>query len=160
MTQPAIGQPAPDFTLPATGDKTVSLSDLRGRTVVLYFYPKDNTPGCIKEGEGFRDRYAEFEALGALVLGVSRDSLKSHEGFKAKREFPFDLLSDKDETLCRVYDVIRLKKMYGKESLGLVRSTFLIDGDGVLRKEWRQVKVDGHVEEVLGAVKEIAGGSG
>ncbi|MFJ7885371.1 peroxiredoxin [Pseudomonas sp. NPDC096917] len=145
----AIDQPVSDFQIPATGEQTVSLSGLKGKQVVIYFYPKDNTPGCTTEGQGFRDHYAEFQAANTEVFGVSRDSLKSHENFKAKQGFAFELLSDKDEALCQLFDVIKLKKLYGKEYLGVDRSTFLIDKDGVLRHEWRGVKVPGHVEAVL-----------
>ncbi len=152
MTRIQVGKPVPDFTLPATGDKTVSLKSLKGRTVVLYFYPKDNTPGCTTESCDFRDHSAAFSKAGVTILGVSRDTLASHEKFRAKYEFPFDLLSDGDEKLCRLFDVIREKNMYGKKVMGVERSTFLIDKQGVLRREWRKVKVDGHVEEVLEAV--------
>ncbi|GAB4345018.1 MAG: peroxiredoxin [Gammaproteobacteria bacterium] len=155
MSTPEIGKPAPDFELPATGDQTLRLSDFKGKNVVLYFYPKDNTPGCTTEGQDFRDAYPQFTKLNTVVLGVSRDSVKTHENFKAKHGFPFDLLSDKEETLCRAYDVIRKKKMYGKEVLGIERSTFLIDAEGKLRQEWRKVKVAGHVDEVLAAVKAL-----
>ncbi len=158
MSAPRIGDTVPDFCRPATGDKTLCLKDFAGRTLVLYFYPKDSTPGCTQEGQDFRDHYAEFQALNTDILGVSRDSLRRHENFKAKQEFPFDLLSDEDESLCRTFDVIRKKKLYGKEFMGIERSTFLIDGNGVLRREWRKVKVPGHVEEVLEAVRELAGG--
>ncbi len=155
MSIPRIGEKAPDFSLPATGGKTLSLGDFAGRTLVLYFYPKDSTPGCTQEGQDFRDHYAEFQALNTDILGVSRDSLKRHQNFRAKHEFPFDLLSDEDETLCRAFDVIKKKKLYGKEFMGIERSTFLIDGAGILRREWRKVKVPGHVEEVLEAVKAL-----
>ena len=157
MSAPEIGQPAPDFESPATGDQTISLSGLRGRNVVLYFYPRDSTPGCTTEGQEFRDAIEPFRAANTVIFGVSRDGIKSHENFKAKQSFPFDLLSDKDEVLCRAYDVIKLKKMYGRESMGVERSTFLIDADGLLRREWRKVKVKGHVEEVLAAARELAG---
>jgi len=145
----AIDQPVSDFQIPATSEQTVSLSGLKGKQVVIYFYPKDSTPGCTTEGQGFRDHYAEFQAANTEVFGVSRDSLKSHENFKAKQAFPFELLSDKDEALCQLFDVIKLKKLYGKEYLGVDRSTFLIDKEGVLRHEWRGVKVPGHVDAVL-----------
>ncbi len=151
----AIDQPVSDFQIPATGEKTVSLSELKGKQVVIYFYPKDSTPGCTTEGQGFRDHYAEFQAANTEVFGVSRDSLKSHENFKAKQAFPFDLLSDKDEALCQLFDVIKLKKLYGKEYMGVDRSTFLIDKEGVLRHEWRGVKVPGHVEAVLEQAKAL-----
>ncbi len=149
------GQPAPDFTLPATGGQEITLSGLKGSNVVLYFYPRDNTPGCTKEGQAFRDHHAEFEKLDTVVLGVSRDSLKTHENFKAKHQFPFELLSDSEETVCRLYDVIKEKNMYGKKVMGIERSTFLIDREGILRREWRKVKVAGHVEEVLEAVRSL-----
>ncbi len=153
--QAKVGNKVPAFRAPATGDKTVALKDLKGSNVVLYFYPKDNTPGCTTEGEDFRDAYQKFRRQNTVVLGVSRDSLASHEKFKAKHKFPFDLLSDEDETLCRMFDVIKLKNMYGKKVRGIERSTFLIDGDGRLVREWRKVKVPGHVEEVLEAVKAL-----
>lgn len=155
MSKATIGKRIPAFSLPATGDQTIKLSDLKGSIVVLYFYPKDSTPGCTKEGQGFRDQYAKFRRNGAVVLGVSRDSIKSHENFKAKQGFPFELLSDADETLCNIFDVIKMKNMYGKQVRGIERSTFLIDAKGVLRQEWRKVKVDGHVDEVLAAVKAL-----
>ena len=151
----AIDQPVDDFQIPATSEKTVSLSQLKGKQVVIYFYPKDSTPGCTTEGQGFRDHYAEFQAANTEVFGVSRDSLKSHENFKAKQGFPFELLSDKDEALCQLFDVIKLKKLYGKEYLGVDRSTFLIDDQGVLRQEWRGVKVPGHVDAVLAAAQAL-----
>jgi len=150
-----IGKKVAPFSLPATGDKNVSLKDFKGTHLVIYFYPKDSTPGCTLEGQNFRDRYDDFKQAGAAILGVSRDSLKAHENFKAKQEFPFDLLSDADETLCRQFDVIHEKNMYGRKVMGIVRSTFLIDGNGVLRKEWRKVTVKGHVDEVLEAVKSL-----
>lgn len=155
MTEVALGQPVPDFSAPATGDQTVRLSALRGRNVVLYFYPKDNTPGCTTEGQDFRDHHAEFVALDTVVLGVSRDSLRSHENFRGKQGFPFALIADGDENLCRLFDVIKPKNMYGREVLGIERSTFLIDRDGILRREWRKVKVVGHVAEVLAAVRNL-----
>jgi peroxiredoxin Q/BCP len=156
MTTPSpVGLKVPDFSVAATGDKTFTLSAQTGKPVVIYFYPKDNTPGCTTEAMQFRDRHAEFARLGCTVLGVSRDSVKSHEGFKAKLGLPFDLLADTDETLCRLFDVIRMKKLYGKEVRGVERSTFLIDAAGVLRREWRQVKADGHAEAVLAAVAEL-----
>lgn len=154
----AIDQPVNDFEIAATGEQTVKLSALKGKQVVIYFYPKDSTPGCTTEGQGFRDHYAEFQAANTVVFGVSRDSLKSHENFKAKQGFPFELLSDKDEALCQLFDVIKLKKLYGKEYLGVDRSTFLIDKDGVLRHQWRGVKVPGHVEAVLEQAKALNNG--
>jgi peroxiredoxin Q/BCP len=147
------GKKVANFSRPATGDKTLSLADFKGKNLVLYFYPKDSTPGCTLEGQNFRASYAEFQQAGTEILGVSRDSLKRHENFKAKQNFPFDLLSDEDETLCKQFDVIHEKNMYGRKVLGIVRSTFLIDGKGILRREWRKVRVKGHVDEVLEAVK-------
>lgn len=151
----SVDQPVPAFDLPATGGKNLRLEDFSGRKLVLYFYPKDNTPGCTREGQDFRDHYAEFQAAGADIVGVSRDSVKVHENFCAKQSFPFDLISDADETLCGLFDVIKEKNMYGRKVMGIERSTFLIDGDGVLRQEWRKVKVPGHVEAVLDAVQAL-----
>ena len=150
-----LGKKVPDFSIPATGDATFRLSDHLGHPVVLYFYPKDNTPGCTTEGADFRDLHKQFAKLGAVVAGVSRDSIKSHEGFKEKMEFPFPLLSDADEKLCALFDVIKMKNMYGKKVRGIERSTFLVGADGKLIREWRKVKVDGHAAEVLAAVKEL-----
>jgi thioredoxin-dependent peroxiredoxin len=155
MTTISVGSPVPNFEAASTGGKTLELSDLRGKNLVLYFYPKDNTPGCTQEGCDFRDHIADFEALNTVVLGVSRDSLKSHENFKEKQCFPFDLLSDPDEKLCKLFDVIKLKNMYGKQVLGVERSTFLIDQDGNLASEWRKVKVKEHVAEVLEKIRQI-----
>ena len=149
----AVGTQVPEFTSPASGNKEISLSDLKGSTVVIYFYPKDSTPGCTLEGQNFRDLYPEFQALNTEILGVSRDSLKRHDNFRAKQAFPFDLLSDEDEALCKQFDVIHEKNMYGRKVMGIVRSTFLIDGDGVLRAEWRKVKVPDHAKAVLEAVQ-------
>jgi len=149
MTLATLGSTVPDFEIAATGEKTVKLSDYRGKKVVLYFYPKDNTPGCTQEGQGFRDNIERFNHLNAVILGVSRDSVKMHEGFKCKQEFPFDLLSDQDESLCNLFDVIKMKNMYGKQVRGIERSTFLIDEAGVLVKEWRKVQVKTHIAEVL-----------
>jgi thioredoxin-dependent peroxiredoxin len=154
----AIGDTIPDIELPATGDKTVKLSDYRGKNLVLYFYPKASTPGCTQEGQDFRDAAEAFAAADTQILGASRDSVKAQENFKLKQSFPFDLLSDKDETLCKAFDVIKMKKMYGKESLGVERSTFLIDADGVLREEWRGVKVKDHVAAVLAAAQRLNAG--
>ena len=150
------GTKVPDFSIPATGEATFRLSDHLGHPVVLYFYPKDNTPGCTTEGADFRDLHKQFAKLGAVVAGVSRDSIKSHEGFRQKMEFPFPLLSDADEKLCALFDVIKMKNMYGKKVRGIERSTFLVGADGKLVREWRKVKVDGHAAEVLAAVKELA----
>lgn len=144
-----------DFTLPATGGTSISLSALRGHPVVLYFYPKDSTPGCTAEAQQFRDLHPEFTRLGTTVLGVSRDSLKSHENFKARQSLPFALLSDSDEALCTQFSVIKLKKLYGKEVRGIERSTFVIDANGKLRREWRGIKVPGHAQEVLDYVRTL-----
>lgn len=140
------------FSLPATGEQTISSDDLKGKTIVLFFYPKDSTPGCTQEGQDFRDMHEQFLAKNCVILGVSRDKIRSHENFKAKQNFPFELLSDAEETLCNTFDVIKDKNMYGKKVRGIERSTFIIDESGKLIKEWRKVKVPGHVEEVLSAV--------
>jgi len=150
-----LDQPAPDLELPATGGKTFRLSGAKGSPLVLYFYPKDNTPGCTTEGQHFRDLYVEFQKLKCEIYGVSRDSIKSHQNFKAKMKFPFDLLSDSEETACKLYGVIKMKNMYGRKVRGIERSTFAIDGRGVVRREWRGVKVPGHVQEVLEFVKTL-----
>lgn len=152
MTSIAIGQPVPDFTAPSTAGQ-FSLAAQRGRQLVLYFYPKANTPGCTQESQDFRDLAAEFDAAGAVIVGVSRDGLKAQSNFRAKHALPFELLADTDERVCRLFDVIKEKNMYGRKVLGIERSTFLIDGDGVLRREWRKVKVAGHAAEVLAAVR-------
>lgn len=151
----ALDTPVADFQAEATSGQTVKLSALKGQQVVIYFYPKDSTPGCTTEGQGFRDHYPAFQAANTVVFGVSRDGMKSHENFKCKQAFPFELISDKDEAVCQLFDVIKLKKLYGKEYLGVDRSTFLIDKDGVLRLEWRGVKVPGHVEAVLEAAQAL-----
>ena len=145
----------PDLTLPATGDQNISLADLRGEKVVLYFYPKDNTPGCTNETRDFGALHDQFAAAGCRVFGISRDSIKSHENFKAKLELPFELLSDADEAACKAFDVIKMKNMYGKQVQGIERSTFVIDGEGKVAREWRKVKVDGHADEVLEFVKSL-----
>ena len=155
MSKVKVGKKVPDFTLPATGDQDISLSDFKGKNVVVYFYPKDSTSGCTTEGQNFRDKIATFRRRKTAILGVSRDSIKSHQNFKEKQAFPFELLSDADEKLCKLFDVIKEKNMYGRKVLGIERSTFLIDGKGVLRQEWRKVKVKGHVEEVLEAVRAL-----
>jgi peroxiredoxin Q/BCP len=155
MSQVAIGKPVPDIELPATGDKSVKLSDYRGKPVVLYFYPKASTPGCTQEGLDFSAAINKFRRQSAVILGVSRDSLKAQENFKTKQGFPFDLLSDKEEALCQAFDVIKLKNMYGKQVRGIERSTFLIDADGILRQEWRKVTVKGHADAVLEALKAL-----
>ncbi|RFF29612.1 peroxiredoxin [Wenzhouxiangella sediminis] len=142
--------------LEATGGRAIRLDEFAGKPVVIYFYPRDNTPGCTKEGEAFRDLHDEFAKADCRILGVSRDSLKSHEKFADKYDFPFPLIADPDETLCRQFDVIKEKNMYGKKVMGIERSTFLFDADGKLVREWRKVRVPGHVEEVLDAVRELA----
>jgi peroxiredoxin Q/BCP len=149
------GKPVKDFSLPATGGGEFRLSEHRGKKLVLYFYPKDNTPGCTVEGADFRDRHREFARAGAEVYGISRDSLKSHEGFKAKMKFPFELLSDAEEEACAQFGVIKLKNMYGKKVRGIERSTFVIDAKGQLAREWRGVKVPNHAQEVLDFVKTL-----
>jgi len=153
MVGPTINRVVADFRCAATGGQTVQLKALRGNIVVLYFYPKDNTPGCTTEGQDFRDLFAKFRRLKALIFGVSRDSISSHEKFREKQQFPFTLLSDSDEKLCRHFDVIREKMLYGRKFMGIERSTFLIGPDGKLRQEWRKVKVQGHAADVLAAVK-------
>ena len=145
----------PDFELPATSGATFKLSDQHGHPVVIYFYPKDHTPGCTTEGQQFRDLYPQFEKLRCAVFGVSRDSLKSHENFKSKMSFPFELLSDADELACRLFDVIKMKNMYGRKVRGIERSTFVFDGSGELLREWRGVKVPGHAQEVLDCVSSL-----
>src|SRR5688500_9390321 len=149
------GKPVPDFSLPSTGGSTFKLSSARGKTVVLYFYPKDNTPGCTTEGAAFRDSYPAFRRAGSEVLGISRDSLASHERFKEKLTFPCELLADPEEAVGKQFGVIKMKSMYGKKVRGIERSTFVIGSDGVLAREWRGVKVPGHVQEVLNFVKAL-----
>lgn len=153
MAAPALNRVVADFKCAATGDKTIQLKDLRGQKVVIYFYPKDSTPGCTTEGQDFRDLHSKFRRQKTVILGVSRDSLASHEKFKEKQNFPFDLLSDPDEKICRKFDVIKEKSLYGRKFLGIERSTFLIDENGKLKREWRKVKVKGHAQEVLDTVK-------
>jgi peroxiredoxin Q/BCP len=155
MSAPTIGKKVPAFSLPATGGQTLALKDFKGKNLVIYFYPKDSTPGCTTEGQEFRDLYPQFQQLNTGILGVSRDSLRAHENFKAKQAFPFELLSDQEEVLCTLFDVIKEKKLYGKTHMGIERSTFLIDTKGVLRQEWRKVKVAGHAAAVLDAVKQL-----
>ena len=152
----SVGKRVENFSLPATGDQTLSLQDFRGKHLIIYFYPKDNTPGCTREGQDFRDLYPEFVKAGADILGVSRDSVKVHTNFKAKHEFPFDLLSDKEETLCNQFGIIQEKTLYGRKYMGIVRSTFLIDADGKLQHAWRNIRVAGHAEKVLEAVKALS----
>lgn len=149
-----IDKPIPAFKANATSGTELTEADLKGHKTVIYFYPKDNTPGCTTEGQEFRDSIEAFEAANTKIYGVSRDSMRTHENFKAKQAFPFELISDPDESFCKLFDVIKLKKLYGKEYLGINRSTFLIDEEGVLKKEWRTVKVKGHVSEVLAACQE------
>lgn len=151
----SIGEQIPDISLPATSGKTISLRECIGKPLVLYFYPRDNTPGCAQEGQDFRDQYAEFQAIDAEILGVSRDTVRKHENFKAKYEFPFELLADTEETLCDAFDIVKPKTMFGKPVRGIVRSTFLFDKAGILRQEWRKVKIEGHVAEVLATVKAL-----
>jgi len=151
-----IDKAAPDIELPGTGGLNFRLSAMRGGPVVLYFYPKDNTPGCTTEGQQFRDLHSKFQRLKCSVFGISRDSLRSHGSFKAKMDFPFELLSDADEIACKTFDVIRMKKMYGREVRGVERSTFVIDAKGIVRREWRAVKVPGHAEDVLAFVTTLA----
>lgn len=150
-----LDTPVPDFSLPATSNTVFRLSEKTGKVVVIYFYPKDSTPGCTTESQQFRDLHEAFAAVNAEILGISRDSLKSHENFKNKQALPFELGSDADEAVCNLFDVMKLKNMYGKQVRGIERSTFVIDGSGVLRREWRGVKVPGHAEEVLNFVKTL-----
>jgi len=149
------GKKIPSFNAEATSGKEIEFKNLLGRPIVLYFYPKDSTPGCTLEGEDFRDNYQRFRQQHATIFGISRDNLNSHEKFKSKYDFPFELITDPDEKLCKLFDVIKEKNMYGKKYIGIERSTFLIDAQGVLRKEWRKVRVKGHVNDVLNAVKEL-----
>ena len=155
MSAPVINRVVKDFRATATRGKTIQLKELRGQNVVIYIYPKDSTPGCTLEGQDFRDLHAKFRRQKTIILGVSRDSLASHEKFREKQQFPFDLISDPDEAICRHFDVIHEKTLYGRKFMGIVRSTFLIDASGKLRKEWRKVKVKGHADEVLDAVKAL-----
>lgn len=159
MSSIQLNKKVPAFQAAMTGGGTFKSADARGANLVIYFYPKDSTPGCTREGQDFRDNYSKFRRNKTLVVGVSRDSIASHEKFKAKQDFPFELLSDADETLCRLFDVIKEKNMYGRKGLGIERSTFLIDAAGKLQREWRKVKVDGHVDEVLEAIRELNRGS-
>jgi len=155
MVKVKLGKKVPDFSATATNEAEFSLSANIGKNIVIYFYPKDSTPGCTKEGEDFRDQFEEFTSNNAIVVGVSRDSVKSHDKFICKYNFPFDLIADEDETVCQIFDVIKEKNMYGRKYMGIERSTFLINANGILINEWRKVKVKGHVEEVLGALKNI-----
>lgn len=155
MAIPKIGSKVKDFTLPSSGGGTWSLKDAKGRKLVIYFYPKDMTSGCTRESQDFRDLHSTFRKAGVDIIGVSRDSVKSHDKFVDKENLPFTLLSDEDETLCKLFDVIHEKTLYGRKYLGIERSTFLLDGSGILRREWRKVKVPGHAEEVLEAAKSL-----
>ena len=154
MKNISLNDIVPDFEAAITGNKTIKLSDYRGKNVVLYFYPKDNTPGCTQESQDFRDNFKQITALNAVIFGISRDSVKSHDGFKCKQNLPFELISDYDETLCQLFDVLKMKNMYGKQVIGIERSTFLIDTKGVLIHEWRKVKVDGHFLDVLAKLEQ------
>lgn len=155
MSQATVGKPIPEFTAASTQGE-VSAHGLRGHLTVLYFYPKDNTPGCTTQAQGFRDRYQDFVDAGCQIIGVSRDSLKSHAGFTEKQALPFPLIADEDESLCQLFGVMKMKNMYGKQVRGIERSTFLIDEDGVLQREWRGLRVPGHVDDVLQAVQTAA----
>ena len=150
-----IGDKAPKLSLSATGDKTIDLSKIKTKNIVVYFYPKDSTPGCTTEGQNFRDNFKKFSSLDTIIFGVSRESIKSHERFKEKQDFPFDLISDPDELLCNAFDVIKLKKLYGREYMGIERSTFLFDKKGKLVNQWRKIRVKGHVDLVLEAVGDL-----
>jgi len=156
MTTISINKPVPDFEADSTGGSPFKLSNHLGKKVIIYFYPRDNTPGCTQEGKDFRDNIEKFKAFNTIIFGVSRDSIKVHEGFKAKQEFVFELLSDKEENLCQLFDVIKMKNMYGKQVRGIERSTFLINEEGVLLHEWRKVKVKTHIEEVLQKLSELS----
>ena len=155
MEKKLEGKKCPIFKGDSTSNKTISNKDFLGKNLVIYFYPKDSTPGCTTEGQDFRDNYKTFKKLNTDILGVSRDNVKSHENFKQKQSFPFELLSDPEEIMCKDFDVMKLKSMYGKEYIGVDRSTFLISSEGKIIKEWRSVKVKGHVDEVLDEVKKL-----
>jgi len=155
MASLKLGNKAPNIKGPCTGNKNVNLNDLKGNNIVLYFYPKDATPGCTTQGQDFRDLYKSFLKANTEIYGISRESIASHEKFKTAQSFPFDLISDTDEKICNTYDVIKEKSMYGKKYMGIERSTFLIDKNGKLRQEWRKVKVKGHVKEVLESVQKL-----
>ena len=155
MTKMLEGKKCPKFKAECTSELNLSNEDFIGKNLVIYFYPKDSTPGCTTEGQEFRDNYKSFKKLNTDILGVSRDSIKSHENFKSKQEFPFELLSDPDEKVCKAFDVMKLKSMYGREYIGVERSTFLVSAKGIILKEWRSVKVKGHVEDVLSSVKNL-----
>jgi len=155
MVKNLSGKKCPKFKADATSDKVISNETFKNKNVVIYFYPKDSTPGCTTEGQDFRDNYKKFKKLNTDILGISRESIKSHENFKSKQDFPFELLSDPDEKVCKAFDVMKLKSMYGREYIGVDRSTFLVNSAGKIIKEWRGVKVKGHALEVLNAVKEL-----
>ena len=155
MVKYLSGKKCPKFKADATSDKVISNETFKNKNVVIYFYPKDSTPGCTSEGQDFRDNYKKFKKLNTDILGISRESIKSHENFKSKQDFPFELLSDPDEKVCKAFDVMKLKSMYGREYIGVDRSTFLVNSAGKIIKEWRGVKVKGHALEVLNAVKEL-----
>ena len=155
MEKKLVGKKCPKFSGDCTSNIKLSNTDFIGKNLVVYFYPKDSTPGCTLEGQDFRDNFKKFKKLNTAILGVSRDSVKSHNNFKEKQSFPFELLSDPDEKMCKAFDVMKMKSMYGKQYIGVDRSTFLINDKGIVVKEWRSVKVKGHVDEVLSAVKEL-----
>ncbi|MDA9611478.1 peroxiredoxin [Gammaproteobacteria bacterium] len=155
MTKTLVGKKCPSFEAECTSNMRLSNKDFIGKNLILYFYPKDSTPGCTSEGQDFRDRYKLFKNLNTEIIGISRESIKSHENFKLKQSFPFELLSDPEEKVCKAFDVMKLKSMYGREYIGIDRSTFLINKNGKVIKEWRSVKINGHVQEVLDAVKEL-----
>ena len=157
MEKKLVGKKCPKFSLECTSNKNLSNDDFIGKNLVIYFYPKDATPGCTTEGQDFRDNYKIFKELNTEIVGVSRDSIKSHENFKEKQSFPFELLSDPDEKMCKAFDVMKMKSMYGREYLGVDRSTFLISTEGKVIKEWRSVKVKGHVVEVIDEIKKLVG---
>lgn len=156
MNHMNLGDSLPDFSATITGNKTLRLSDYRGQNLILYFYPKDNTPGCTQEGNDFKEQIEQFKALNSVILGVSRDSLRVHENFKCKHAFPFDLVSDQDEALCQLFAVIKMKTMYGKQVRGIERSTFLVNAKGILQYEWRKVKVKTHVQAVLEKLQQLS----
>jgi peroxiredoxin Q/BCP len=155
MTKTLLGKKCPSFEAECTSNMRLSNKDFIGKNLILYFYPKDSTPGCTREGQDFRDRYKLFKNLNTEIIGISRESIKSHENFKLKQSFPFELLSDPDEKVCKAFDVMKLKSMYGREYIGIDRSTFLINKNGKVIKEWRSVKINGHAQEVLDAVKDL-----
>ncbi|MFT5062973.1 MAG: peroxiredoxin Q/BCP [Gammaproteobacteria bacterium] len=156
MTAVVLDQTVANFDAEMTGEQDFSLADYAGKNLVIYFYPKDSTPGCTTEGQDFRDNIADFTKANTVIFGVSRDKIRSHENFKAKQEFPFELISDPEEAVCNLFDVIKEKKNYGKTYMGIERSTFLVDAKGVLRQEWRKVRVKGHVDEVLTAAQALS----